>query len=316
MAQKVFQLNEGTCLDRFVQCEIQAPQSFVRSAQEVIDNVAKILHSSAFPYSVAEVLKSGSLGQGIALQNNLSDIDLVVYLNNYTVESITPEMTQILTKIHKTLLNAQLPGYRHISKDEFRLGIELIAQGQTFEVDILPGVLVSGVPLQSIYIQMSSLRNSLVRAHYSITFAKQQIAFIKRQMTKLKNLLQLMKYWTKVDARSFGCRKFPSYAMSLIVIHTWEEYGKPQNFKMEKAFKAVLTTLFNYQQLHKIWFNNYDQSTWQRFGGCPRPYLIDPANPEANILKSVSNWDAVVRAARCTLDSALLKHVNVSPNWQ
>lgn len=315
MAQKTFKLDEGTCLDRYIQTEIQAPFSFVSSAQELINLVARILHSSEFPYSVAEVVKSGSLGQGIALQKNLSDIDLVVYLNNYTVESITPEMTQILTKMHKTLLNAQLPGYRFISKDEYRLGIVLETQGQSFEVDLLPGVPISG-SLQSTYKEMSSLRKGLVREHYSVTFAKQQILFIKQQMTKLKNLLQLMKYWTKVDAKSFGCRKFPSYAMSLIVIHTWEEHGKPQNFKMEKAFKAVLTTLFNYQQLHKVWFDNYDQSTWQRFGGCQRPYLIDPANPDANIIDSVSNWDAVVKAAKCTLESPLLRRVYLSPNWQ
>lgn len=315
MSQRIFKLDEGTCLDRYIQTEIQAPSSFVSSAQELINVVARILHSSAFPYSVAEVVKSGSLGQGIALQKNLSDIDLVVYLNNYTVETITPEMTQILTKMHKTLLSARLPGYRFISKDEYRLGIELVTQGQSFEVDILPGIAISG-SLQSTYAEMTSLRKGLVRSRYSITFAKQQILFIKQRMTKLKNLLQLMKYWTKVDAKSFGCRKFPSYVISLIVIHTWEEHGKPQNFKMEKAFKAVLTSLFNYQQFHKIWFDNYDQCTWQLFGGCPRPYIIDPANPDANILDSVKNWDAVVKAARCTLDSALLRKVDVSTNWQ
>lgn len=57
MAQKTFKLDEGTCLDRYIQTEIQAPFAFVTSAQELINAVARILHSSAFPYSVAEVVK-------------------------------------------------------------------------------------------------------------------------------------------------------------------------------------------------------------------------------------------------------------------
>lgn len=312
MPTELSRLPPGTSLYSFIQSDIQANLSFVNATGNVINTLARILHGSSFPYNVAEVIKTGSLGQGTALKQNMSDIDLVVYLNDLTMEELIHNKINILRDMNRVLQNS-LPNYQRLSIDEFRLGIRLTGYGQIFDVDLLPGIAISGDLYQTY--RKFSCEPGRIRAHYSVSFAKQQKAFIQTRETKLKTLFQLMKYWIKVDLKKYSLQKFPSYLMTLIVIHTWEKYGSPAVFNIEAGFKAVLQTLTEYGSIRRVWEVNYDLSILRLFGIPPGPHLIDPANPSCNMLHSVSDWSTVATVARRTLESPILQNVTVRQNW-
>ncbi|PVD20448.1 hypothetical protein C0Q70_18604 [Pomacea canaliculata] len=97
------QQRAGESLDEFSERCVSTTESERRRLLEEVDRFVRYLHDQPFsyPYSVKEVIKSGSLGKGTAVRN-LADIDLVVFVNGLSsIDELQRARPQLLAGLRE-----------------------------------------------------------------------------------------------------------------------------------------------------------------------------------------------------------------------
>ena len=100
---------------------------------------------------------------------------------------------------------------------------------------------------------------------YSAHFVDLQVEFVKGQVTIVKDLIRLVKYWRKTCIKETRKSRLPhSYPLELITIHCWEEAGKPKSFDIWAGFKAVLEQLVKNCHIDVRWYKYYCEALARR----------------------------------------------------
>lgn len=97
------------------------------------------------------------------------------------------------------------------------------------------------------------------RLYYSAALTELQRDFVKDKPARLKDLIRLVKYWSKKCVVPVGANP-TSFPLELITISAWEEAGKPDSFDIAVGFRAVMEKLRFHQRLDIVWYDNYDQN--------------------------------------------------------
>lgn len=288
----------GDNLDKFHdRCVI--PQEFeIATKTAAVGEFIKFLQGQfrSSKYSVAEVLKSGSLGKGTAVRGT-ADIDLVVIFNNISsIEDLKATRATLLADLKQRVLNSYSPRTaeeRVKFEKESKFSLTCVINGE--KLDILPAFDVerSYGGLQGVYLRMKqdAGRETVAALEFSASLAKYQIDFVKRKGEPVKRGIRLLKFWKeerKLDIRS--------YTLELLSIHANNEgYSGAKD-----VFTFVLKMLQEPQTLKVFFKDNYEGSQYVR--GLRAPYVLDPANPYMNTLYRV-DMEGVSREATNTLRS-------------
>ncbi|NXC22883.1 OASL2 protein, partial [Corythaeola cristata] len=156
---------------------------------------------------------------------------------------------------------------------------------------------------------------------FSPCFTELQKHFVKRYPAKLKNLLRLVKHWYKELLKPQYCNADlpPKYALELLTIYAWEQgTDSSESFVMAEGFRTVLELLCRHQEICIYWEKYYSLQHSQigahvkRLLRCPRPVILDPADP-TGILGQGKNWSLMAREAarHCSLHC-----VNTTQPWK
>ncbi|KAL8609120.1 hypothetical protein ACOMHN_046726 [Nucella lapillus] len=289
-------MHSGESLDSFHQRCVVPTQKETSRRNAEIDGFVRFLHSEFNnpPYTVARVLKSGSLGKGTAVRDS-ADIDLVVILNGLrTISDLVAQRPPLLRRLEKAV-DGYSPWRGKVQlQDKTRYSLCYLLNGQ--EVDILPAMDIAayGSTLE-IYKQMKSYPEGKVQAamEFSASFAALQIEFVKPQDEALKKVIRLIKFWKK--ERHLDIR---SYTLELLTIHTAEQ-GQWRD--TEDLFRKVLTRLENCQSIGVGFGKHYSVcsggSSDSVLSSYSPAFVVDPANPFMNTLHG-TDLDAVSKAAR------------------
>ncbi|XP_077996120.1 2'-5'-oligoadenylate synthase 1-like [Glandiceps talaboti] len=308
-------------LESFVVEELQPTEETNRQAQDCVQRLVTLLQHNV-DYSVKRVVKSGSFGKGTQVKG-FADLDCVAVLNNIKdFRELKDKRKDILDNLGKKIETNWQATVEIEKETTFAVQFGMTVGGETMKVDLLPtfDVLRQKKTLKEVYRDILSTTSSN-QQFYSAALCQYQIEFIQKQLTRVKNLIRLVKYWNKKVVKKLARHgeKYPtSYPMELITIHVWEKAGEPSSFDMAMAFKAVLHRLTNYQTIRAVWYDNYDAEMASKgMIGMRSPILLDPANPTNNVF-SASTPDAldhVADIARETTNKPLLRDVKVFWPW-
>ncbi|PVD20450.1 hypothetical protein C0Q70_18606 [Pomacea canaliculata] len=305
---KIFdQQNPGESLDEFSQRQVSTTESERRRLEGEVDRFVKYLHEQPFrsPYSVKEVIKSGSLGKGTAVRNRV-DIDLVVFVNGLTsIDHLETARPELLADLEETL--RQSARIQPISRTRFSLKYNW----NDIEVDILPAVDVLslyGSP-SKVYEVMGRYGSAGHAAQqFSASLAQLQRDFVKDVPEHVKKAIRLVKLWKKenhLDIRS--------YSLELLTIYVWQIAGKG-NPGTDYLFCEVMSQLSTCGTLRVAFDVNYNSSFYIR--SMSSPYIMDPANPYMNTLHRTSigaTSESAMKVHRClTPQFWSLSHVDCS----
>ncbi|KAL8609119.1 hypothetical protein ACOMHN_046725 [Nucella lapillus] len=277
-------------LDSFHQrCVVPTPGE-TRGRNGEIDDFVRFLHSefNTAPYSVARVLKSGSLGKGTAVRGS-ADIDLVVILNGLrTISDLVEQRPHLLGRLEKAV-NGYLPWRGNVElKDKTSFSLCYLLNGE--EVDILPALDI-GVygSTEEVYKHMKAYPQGKVRAaqEFSASLAPLQINFVKPQVEALKRVIRLVKLWKKENDVPIR-----SYTLELLTIDTDKNYDWRDT---EGLFRKVLTRLEDCRSIKVMFDDNYNSGLYA--SRHKAPYVVDPANPYMDTLYG-ADCSKVSEAAR------------------
>ena len=96
------------------------------------------------------------------------------------------------------------------------------------------------------------------RPYYSAALVTIQRDFVKERPALVKDLIRLVKYWSKTYIQQSGSKNVPpSYLLELLTIHAWENANRPESFDMKTGLKAVMEVLKNHQSLRVSWEDYY-----------------------------------------------------------
>ncbi|XP_077992168.1 2'-5'-oligoadenylate synthase 1A-like [Glandiceps talaboti] len=270
---------------------------------------------------------SGSFGKGTQVRGH-ADLDSVLVLNDFSdVDDRIARGPEVM-KTLATQLKAK-DWVMNVSWDYYYYTMTFAMQredGVSMAVDLLPTFEVLGQnpsndKIEETYQTMFGLSRRQVN-YYSVPLCQLQLEFVRKQPTRAKTLIRLVKYWRKTEVekkKKKATLRYPnSYSMELITIHVWEEAVKPRRINLAGAFKAVLRQLVNYKHLDVEWYDYYspeiaDQARWET----ERPILLDPANPTNNIMATFKPeaWDDLATIAAESMRRPLLRNVVIPGFW-
>ncbi|KAK6181609.1 hypothetical protein SNE40_009431 [Patella caerulea] len=300
---------DGESLEKFIDRVVRPPDEFRKRMNNAVDKLVQYLH--VMPgYSVSEVVKSGSLGKGTAVQDS-ADADMVMFINDYkTMEELKNAKPTILNDIKRYLTN---PKNKYLgSKPDWlnsitvgkmtgfhiNVKIHLTYNGKNLpvDIDILPAIDVIRKHednLDAVYAEIETKPDD-IQAHYSVCFCKKQISLIRPQPAKAKDLILLLKYWkmkNDLDMRSYCCE--------ILGLHIFKEHmNSKTNFKMREGFIKALEMLQDYQTIQIAKSSLYDSRAWRRHFPSTY-YIMDPVNPFSDT--SSLNIQPIRKCAQMTL---------------
>ncbi|WAR07650.1 OAS1-like protein [Mya arenaria] len=264
----VYSVGSERELNGFIDRYVRPDTVFQTSCNTIVDRLVHFLQNNVSGrLRPRRVVKSGSLGKGTAVRGK-SDIDLVLMLAAYTdVEALLKDIKALLAELQTYLVRYGEARLERVTS--YSVQVELTGGGVTQSVDILPAVdlLEIGVIPKEIYDKMS--RPGANIHEYSVTLGPLQ---------SVKN------------------RKWPSsYTLELVILHAWNQAGKPESFNMAHALHAVLTL--------------------------SPPYIMDPTNPYNDmyhgLFDTAWDWEDVAMEARAWLRKPLLCQLrNTRNRWQ
>ncbi|KAL8180567.1 UNVERIFIED_CONTAM: hypothetical protein K2H54_027931 [Gekko kuhli] len=314
-------------LDKFIFDHLQPDQAFLSRVSDAIRIICEFLRENCFRDAsprprVLKVVKGGSSGKGTALKD-ASDADLVVFLSTFTTyEEQEQNRKEIIQEIQKRLEEF---------KNKKQNKIDIIFESTTWQnprvlsfklcfydhedsvdFDVLPafdalGHTTGTMPSPQVY---TDLINSSNGGQFSPCFTELQKFFIRKQETKLKSLIRLLKYWYKEYVRPYKKQLQkeeslpPKYALELLAVYAWEKGSGKTKFNMAEGFQTVLWLLQQYKQLCIFWTKYYDlrNETLTQYLMSqlrkPRPVILDPADP-TGLLGQGSRWDLLAQEAEC-----------------
>ncbi|XP_070550138.1 2'-5'-oligoadenylate synthase 1-like [Ptychodera flava] len=311
-------------LEQWVVSNLQPTEAFNQCSKDVVDRLINFLQHNT-PYSVNRVIKSGSFGKGTQIKGH-ADLDCVMILNDLrNVEGVKRRLRGILQDLARLLRQSNWATTIDIEKTtRFAVQFDVTVTGyEKLSVDLLPtfdlfGQTPSLGMKEHVFSRMMTSVKGDDPQYYSAAASELQVEFIRKQPAKVKNLIRLVKHWRKsvVLPQARGGMYPTSYPMELVTIHVWEKSGRPHDFNMAVAFKAVLNQMANYHALNVVWYEHYTKPTAdQAMRYMDRPILLDPANPTNNVIRASSpgTWDHVARIAGDSMRKPLLQIVHISP---
>ncbi|XP_071805379.1 2'-5'-oligoadenylate synthase 1A-like [Asterias amurensis] len=283
------------------------------------------------------VVQGGSFGKGTMVKN-LSDVDLVLFVNNPPLQPITE--TGNLKEYKRALpniishLGSNVGGPRGLQPD-LRLEKHLVnfktyVRDRLVEFNLLP------TTEQNVEHFRDTDRNTFLsmldvghetRAFLSASFVEHQVRFVGNQPKDVKELICLVKYWA---SRFLPEKLQKSYPLELITIDRWEKAEKAEQpgrrlrrRRLNKAqgLKSVLEVLTNLNRPPTYWsympgVDDQLNETIITKLNMERPIILDPANPTNNVggLYRGNNKKVIKDAAERTLRrTALLGNVREWP---
>ncbi|XP_052807888.1 2'-5'-oligoadenylate synthase 1-like [Mya arenaria] len=316
----VYSVGSERELNGFIDRYVRPDTVFQTSCNTIVDRLVHFLQNNVSGrLRPRRVVKSGSLGKGTAVRGK-SDIDLVLMLAAYTdVEALLKDIKALLAELQTYLVRYGEARLERVTS--YSVQVELTGGGVTQSVDILPAVdlLEIGVIPKEIYDKMS--RPGANIHEYSVTLGPLQVEIIKALPAKVKDLIRIIKYWEDVKMKSVKNRKWPSsYTLELVILHAWNQAGKPESFNMAHALHAVLTLLVEHQQLKATFPDQMKYSSRLLRIRSP-PYIMDPTNPYNDmyhgLFDTAWDWEDVAMEARAWLRKPLLCQLrNTRNRWQ
>ncbi|XP_038044085.1 2'-5'-oligoadenylate synthase 1A-like [Patiria miniata] len=297
------------------------------AVNDVVRSIQRICSTDGDMFNVSEIFKGGSLGKGTMVQN-LSDVDLVAFINPpylqhiHTVEAkrYRKQLRKVISKM-KAALRKEAKFFTHlvknISSSTFLVKFTIVVGDRPLKVDLLPTASIPpGVEGRALFETMMT-RSSEDRELYSVSFAKSQVDFVKRQPGCVKELIRLVKNWAYTELPE---ELQKSYPLELITIFKWQRAGKPESFNKTRGLKDVLRSLQAIKALrtyHMAQYSCSKQLAKSIFCQQPSkgPIMLDPVNPTNNVFEiyqRAGNSKKISRAARKTLGSELLKNVTLA----
>ncbi|XP_025115688.1 2'-5'-oligoadenylate synthase 1-like [Pomacea canaliculata] len=215
-------MRPGQSLDDYIEKSLRpTPQEFSRF-HTAVDLFVRFLQKtfSDSTYSVAKVLKSGSLAKGTALRDS-SDIDLVVFINGLTdIDDL-----MVAREALKRRMIAAAETYPSSLKTKKSTKFAAKFAFNNIELDVLPAFdalrSYSG-KRRNIYSAISQhlLSSKKIGQEFSASLAPLQVAFIKTLRCSVKDYIRLMKQWKKVNDLTI-----PSYCLELLTVKVWRDMG-------------------------------------------------------------------------------------------
>lgn len=328
-ASSLYSLTSRDNLDAYIQHNIQADESFLRSVQATINKLVSLLQNNV-PEELrpSQVVKGGSLCKGTSIKGN-SDIDLVLMLARYeNVRQLKEALPRLLRLLHMSL--SRFPNVSNVGETGFGVQLEYTGgDGNSHEIDVqlAVDVITNYKGVNNVYTAMEG-RDKDIRSNYSACLVPLHASlFGDENPTKLKSLIRLVKYWKKkrdgvYKQQHSGQRiaRWPtSYVIEIITMHVWCEAGKPSSFDMRKALYAVLRAIENHCEFKIILqdqFLNYGRTAIEQPNN--GPFIMDPCNPFNNLYltsRQVTawNWDAIGQEARTFQRTALFRDIRDTP---
>ncbi|XP_070572182.1 2'-5'-oligoadenylate synthase 1-like isoform X2 [Ptychodera flava] len=307
-------------LDKFISNNLQPTTEVNYMARDKVKRLVNF-HQHNFGYSVKEVVVSGSFGKGTQVKG-FADLDCVLILNDIKDhKELKAAGKDMFKNLEEVLRKSTFATITDMKKTRFALQFDLEVNGEKMGVDLLPTFDTSSRDARrrrSLYQEILQCTRA-DRQFYSAALCHLQIEFIKKQPTKLKNLIRLVKYWNKTvvkpQAKTTPALRYPSsYPLELISIYVCEKIGDKESFDMAAAFKAVMQQVVDYKKIIAVWHDNYDEQMADKgMREMERPILLDPANPTNNVLSASDEkaLEHVAQIAKETLMKPLLLSVSL-----
>ncbi|XP_070591909.1 2'-5'-oligoadenylate synthase 1-like [Erythrolamprus reginae] len=287
--------------------------------------------------SVMKTIKAGSTGKGTTLDMS-SDVDLVIFFSCFSSfqdqqekrEHVIEEIEKNLNKFMKTMaFKVDISPLRQKGTRSLQLQIQAKKKKEMVEVDLLPAYDILGqitytyIPPKEVYIKLIEANGK--PGEFNTSFTELQRNFVKRCPAKLKNLLRLVKHWYKeIKKQSSPSSKFPpKFALELLTIYAWEEAKEGEGFNTAQGFCTVMKLITQHEDLCLYWDKYYtldDSKVGLHVKGKlkePRPVIIDPADPTANVAKARTEaWGLLAwEASDCLTKTCCMKDEQPIPPW-
>ncbi|XP_078277972.1 2'-5'-oligoadenylate synthase 1-like [Rhinoraja longicauda] len=329
-------------LDKFICSHLQPDERFLKLVAETIDRICTFLKDQC-PYKISKAVKGGSLGKGTALINS-SDADLVIFLSCFkSFQDQRDNRHEVLDEIQKMLEKCSRSLAYDIHDIEIKIrqskippkSMRFILQSTKSSAKVKFDVLPSYDALTPLYNYSAAHLelinfvngNAIMDGEFSPCFTELQTEFVKRQPSKVKDLIRLMKYWYKLHVKPRkselrgGARLPAKYAVELMTIYAWEQGNHQERFDTAQGFRTVLDLICRHQDVCIYWTDYYDVTnptladflTKKLHGN--RALILDPADPTGNVASS-DGWNVMQNVARKCLSMPCVSNVqawNVQP---
>ncbi|XP_067679451.1 2'-5'-oligoadenylate synthase 1-like [Haliotis asinina] len=270
------EMEEHDSVEQYLKDIVQPDQTVLETYKEVIDRL-KLLLQRKTQCTVSGVFKGGSFGKGTTIKAK-SDIDAVVFINDYkSVSDLKNDMEKVVEDLKHAIEHDEERDVVATNVRTTRYSIQFSLQDGRVDVDLLPAVdVLAGGSKASVDVwKQIKLVERAVQPYYSASFAPQQVAFVKKCPSRVKDLIRLVKHWKRTDHVDIR-----SYCIELMVINLWQKWGTPETFDTKDRLREIFQQLSSMRKIGITWPDEYDI---QKFGGKPlSPYVMDPANPFMN----------------------------------
>lgn len=344
LSQELYE-TPGDRLEAFVRRSLQPQWGWKDQVQDAWHRIQQFLQDQCFEdelvqdreVRVLKVVKGGSSGKGTAL-NHSSDLDIVLFLSCFSSfqdqaffrEEIINFIEERLEYCSRSLAYSITVAHH---RDGARAPRSLFLQVQSkkssdvIRVDLLPAFDALGTlnpdskPAPEIYADL--IHSISYPGEFSPSFTVLQRHFVKSRPVKLKNLLQLVKFWyLKCLKPKYRRVALPSkYALELLTIYAWEMgTDESESFSLDEGLVAVMELLQNYEDICIYWTKYYDfqneavKNQIKQQLKESRPVILDPADPTNNLGRK-RNWDVVAKEAAHCLRQVCCTTVDPSQRW-
>ncbi|XP_065834545.1 2'-5'-oligoadenylate synthase 1A-like isoform X2 [Oscarella lobularis] len=284
------------------------PQHKLDNHQRVVNFLVRYLHNHC-PFRVSEVVESGSLGQGTTTSEE-ADIDLVVMSQEVPKEDNADWLPRALEALKTALRRGEAKQYPNISNmpnsmlgraipccsdwERTRFALQFKCGG--YDVDLLPTYDWSRDPekYEGLYKLCVKYHTQEQYQWYSRGAAKLQVEFVSHQRNEVKDLIRIVKYWSKKRAYwSYKKYKPSSYLITLLVIKASENTG--HMYFDRTAVLSEFCRLVRQPPPLRISWSKYNDPETYSFGEAQR-VIQDPANPVNNVARSgIGDWSEFPR---------------------
>ncbi|XP_067657394.1 2'-5'-oligoadenylate synthase 1A-like [Haliotis asinina] len=295
----VSEVEKYPSFESFLKQAVYPDQSELAKYNEIVDSLMRFLQHNT-SHNVAKVVKGGSMGKGTSIKKK-NDIDIAVFLNDYSVMDLKRDMKTILADLKEHILRdanwAEKIVFTRTTGHSIQFQLKCHPNDELQDVDLLPAVdVLSQGSEDSVYRQMKSM-SYWDREFFSVCLGPLQVEFVKRCPARVKDLIRLVKHWKRTEEVD----QLVSYCVELIVIKAWETWGKPENFDLETRFKDILKRISAIDTMVIEWPGCYNLS---QYGVLPndKVVIMDPANPFKNTASRIWNVDEIKNKARRTIE--------------
>ncbi|KAL1765826.1 hypothetical protein HispidOSU_023916 [Sigmodon hispidus] len=335
----------GDSLNHFLKNSLQPQRDWKEEGQDAWERIERFFRDQCFrdellldqEIKVLKVVKGGSSGKGTTL-NHRSDQDMVLFLSCFSDFKHQARCREFIINLIKAKLNLcwrslayHITVTKHREGNQIPRSLTLKVQSRKSDdiirMDVLPAYDALGSfsrdskPTPEIYEKL--IKSGGYPGEFSPSFTELQRHFVKSRPVKLKNLLQLVKFWYLQYLR----RKYkraplpPKYSLELLTIYAWEMGTESsENFNLDEGFVAVMELLRDYQDICVYWTKYYDfhnevvRNFLKQQLKSDRPVILDPADPTNN-LGSRKGWDLVAKEASHCLRQACCQTEDPSGGW-